>query len=182
MKIYIPNHLKKLEIIDQLEKMINEYSNYYINPTSSFDDYLYNLKNDPVKRFISICIPENSINLENQTYENVINYISRLFYSVKGTIKVFTYMKRYLGLNFIGEVIYTTRYIEINLSEITLSDENLFYDSLTDFLSALLYFQDLKTNIDIINLELVGEISNSIGSNLKCYKKFTATPYESSNQ
>lgn len=181
MKLYIPSHLRKIEIIDQMAKMIQEYStNYYESTTDSFDDYYYSLRTDPVKKFLNLCIPEDSID-ESQDYEDVINYLSRLFYSVKGTVKVFDYMRSFLNLGFEGDIVYTTRYIEFNLTNITLSDENLFYESMRDFLNALLYFQELRVNIGTINLILTGNIDNFVGSNLTCYNEFIAEPYYENN-
>ena len=177
MKVYIPSHLRNIEIVDQMAKMIQEYStNYYEQSTDSFGDYYYSLKNDPVSKFLNLCISEDDIK-GDQTYEDVINYLSRLFYSVKGTIKVFDYMKSFLGLKFEGDIIYTTELIEFNLSEVTISDENLFYESLKDFLDALLYYQRLETNIGTTNLVLTGNFSNYIGSNLICYNEFVAEQF-----
>ena len=181
MKVYIPSHLRKIEIIDQLAKMIQEYSTkYYESNSDSFDNYYYDLKNDPVKKFLNLCIPENSI-AGDQDYEEVINYLAKLFYSVKGTIKVFDYMKSFLNLKFDGDIVYTTNNIEFSISEISLNDENQFYESLRDFLDALLYYRNLETNIDTINLILTGDIENYVGSNLTCYSKFTAEPYNENN-
>lgn len=181
MKVFIPSHLKKIEVINQMAKMIQEYStNYYEGGSNSFDDYYYSLRNDPVKKFLNLCISEDNIG-KDQNYEDVINYLSRMFYSVKGTIKVFDYMKSFLGLKFEGDIIYTTKYIEFTLTEISLSDENLFYESLKGFLDALLYYQELRTNIGIINLILTGDIDNYVGSNLTCYNKFTAEPFYEDN-
>lgn len=177
MKVYIPSHLRKIEIVDQMARMIQEYStNYYVSNTDSFDDYYYSLRNDPVKKFLNLCISEDSIG-GDQNYEDVINYLSRLFYSVKGTIKVFDYMRSFLNLKFEGDIVYTTKYIEFNLADITLSDENLFYESMRDFLEALLYFQELRVNIGTVNLILTGNIDNFVGSNLTCYNEFVAEPY-----
>lgn len=178
MKVYIQPHLRKIEIVDQMYNMIQEYANYYVESVNSFSDYYYfDLKNDPVKKFLKLCISEDSIK-EGQEYEEVINYLSRLFYSVKGTVKVFDYMKQYLGLEFEGDIVYTTKYIEFKLAEISISDENLFYESMRDFLDALLYFRELRSSIDSVDLVLSGEISSSIGSGIVVYNKFIATPYE----
>lgn len=182
MKIYIPEHLKKLEIIDQLEKLLIEYSsNYYVDSSNSFDDYLYSLKNDPVKKFLSLCIPKDSINENEQVYEDIINYLYRLFYSVKGTIKVFDYMKKYLNLEFDGDIIYTTRYVELKLKSISVSDENLFYESMKEFLDSLLYFHELNTSTDSIDLILSGTIDSYIGSGIITYKEYTSEIYEDNN-
>lgn len=180
MKVYIPSHLESLEIIRQMKLMINEYSKYYVDALNPFDDYYYSLKSDPVKRFINICLTKESIST-SQDYEEVINYISRLFYSVKGTIKVFDYMKKYLKLEFEGDLVYSTKYIEFKLINLTLNDENLFYESLVEFLDTLLYYQELRININSIDLKLTGEINSEIGSTLVKYNKSIAIPYEDNN-
>lgn len=182
MKIFVPNHLRRIEILDQMVRMIQEYSSkYYEESSDSFGDYYYSLKNDPVNKFLTLCIPESSIG-GDQTYEEVITYLSRLFYSVKGTVKVFEYMKTYLGLSFEGDIIYTTDYIEFNLKDVSLSDENLFYESLKNFLDALMYYKELRTNIGTVNLVLTGNITNFVGTNLECYNQFVAEQYnENSN-
>ena len=57
MKIHVPIHLRKIEVIDQMCKMIEEYGeNFYIDTTDSFENYYYYLKLDPVKRFLNLCI------------------------------------------------------------------------------------------------------------------------------
>ena len=179
MKIYIPEHLRNLPIVDQMYKLIVGYENYYEENPDSFDDYYYNLKNDPVKRFLYLTIPEDSLNLgDSQNYEDIINYISRLFYSVKGTVKVFDYMKKYLNLQFDGEIEYTVRYIKFKLTSISVQNENLFYESLKDFLNALLYFQEMGINLDNVDLVIKGNISNSVGSNIEYFKEFSADIYK----
>ena len=83
MKIHVPIHLRKIEVIDQMCKMIEEYGeNFYIDTTDSFENYYYYLKLDPVKRFLNLCISRSDL-YSGQDYEVVINYLSRLFYSVK---------------------------------------------------------------------------------------------------
>jgi len=178
MKIHVPIHLRKIEVIDQMCKMIEEYGeNFYIDTTDSFENYYYYLKLDPVKRFLNLCISRSDL-YSGQDYEVVINYLSRLFYSVKGTIKVFEYMRRYLGLNFEGDIIYTTKYIEFKLSDISLTDEKMFYQYLKEFLDALLYFQELRIIIDAVNLVLSGNINNYVYSGITCYNEITAEIYE----
>lgn len=154
--------------------MIQEYSKYYEETTGAFDDYRYCLKLDPVKRFLNMCIEENL----DQDYESIINYLSRLFYSVKGTTKVFDYMKNYLGLEFEGEIIYTTRYIEFTLKNLKVNDESLFYEYLEDFLSALLYFEEFRTTAKTIRLEIANKIENELSSGIVCYKSQEIEEYK----
>jgi hypothetical protein len=92
MKIFIPKNLTNIEIISQLKKMIDGYEDYYEETSNPFDNYYYYLKNDDVKRFISLCLDETKID-SSQEYSEVLNYICRLFYSVKGTPLVFDYIE-----------------------------------------------------------------------------------------
>lgn len=163
MKIYVPKHLQKIGVIKQLCALIDEYSkNYYKEEANSFDDYRYCLKLDPVRRFISLCIPEEKMNLGDQSYEEVTNYIYKMFYSVKGTTKVFEYMTKYLNLVFDGEVVYNTKYVEFSIKDLEVTDENLFYEYLEEFLDALLYFDVFYNDAKTINLVIANEIENSI--------------------
>ena len=86
MRIYIPQHLKKLGIFEDLCKMVLKYEESYVSPVSSFDDYQSYMKIDPVMRFIGYCIKEVR---EDQDYQVVLEYLTRMFYSVRGTRKVF---------------------------------------------------------------------------------------------
>lgn len=170
MKIYIPAHLKNLEVINKLSKMITEYSeNYYEESQESFSDFYSSLNSDPVKKFLSMRITEVP---EGQSLNNIITYISRLFYSVKGTNKVFDYMKKYLNLNIVGDIIYTTKYIEFTISDIDLTDESNFSETLKNFLEALLYFEELRLNIPTVSLNIQGKFDNYFDSKVVTYKKY----------
>ena len=65
MKIYIPKHLRNIEIIDQLYRMIEDYEEQYSSVVStqqgSFDDYYIYSGSDPVKNFLRLCIPKSII-------------------------------------------------------------------------------------------------------------------------
>ena len=174
MKIYIPEHLKKIKLIRDLCKMISEYSeHYYSDNSSSFNDYYYYLKKDPIQKFLSLCITKDNI-AEGQDLEEVIKYISRLFYSVKGTSKVFDYMKKYLGLSISGNIIHNSNYIEITLTSVNLNDEGGFVDAFRDFLEALLYFRELNIVIPEVNLQLKGNIDSEFGGEAVVYKVFVS--------
>lgn len=179
MNIYIPQHLRNIEIIDQLYRMIEAYSQIYSDSgEDSFEGYRNSRIDDPVKKFLELCISRDSISGTDQDYDEVINYLSKLFYSVKGTIKIFDYMARYLGLDLDGDILYNSQTITMNFSGLEVSNEALFYNSLRDFLDALICYTELNTNIDSINLTVKGEFTNFVGSNLKSYSKITVNPYE----
>lgn len=161
--------------------MIEEYDTEYSSEViqSSFDDYYTYYGSDPVKNFLKLCIQKSDIP-ENQNYNEVINYLSKLFYSVKGTIQVFNYMIQYLPLNFDGEIIYDSKEITVNFSSLSVENENLFYDLLKKFLDALIYYTKLNTNIGSgsINLIIKSKFQNYVGANLRSYNKMTVMPYE----
>lgn len=178
MRIYIPQHLREVEIIDQLYRMIEAYGQEYSDTTTnSFGDYQISQTSDPVKKFLEQCIPESSIG-ENQDYEEVINYLSKLFYSVKGTIKIFEYMERFLGLNLDGEILYDSQKITINFVDLSVSNEALFYQLLKDFLDALITYTELDTNIGTVNLNIENSFNAYVGGSLRSYQKIEVEPYE----
>ena len=186
MDVYIPEHLRNIKVIDQMCKLIEGYaSSYEENPESSFDDYEFNLKADPVKKFLTLCLPEESVysNLdwpwsEDQDYDTIINYLSRLFYSVKGTVTVFTYMKKYLDLKFTDDpIIYTPDYVEFSLDRLSITDESYFRDTLEGFLNALLFFKKLNVNVGILEVKIENTITKYIQGGVVCYRYYIAKPY-----
>jgi hypothetical protein len=181
MNLYIPKHLRRLRIIDNMCRLIQVYSDDYLEDrTTAFDNYRYYLKIDPVKRFLHFCINswEDNSNGENENYESVIKYLSKLFYSVKGTIKVLEYMKRYLNLKITRET-YSIQVLSFTLEEVTLTDidEKIFYDALLDFLEALLYFKTADIKIELIKLYISNEPNNCIGTGIITYEEYKPTQY-----
>ena len=180
MKIFIPIYLRDIPVISQLVQIYTKYSESYLEePKSSMDDYRESLKRDPVKYFVSMCFSEEEL---GERYSSVVNYISKLFETVKGTKVVFDYMKKYLNhyLDIQGDPIYTGQYINIQFGQITVTDEELFYTSLRNFLSSLLVFEDLITNIGDLGLTIKDEITNYVAADVICYKKYDID-YEASN-
>lgn len=178
MNIYIPKHIRNIGVVSKMCELIDAYneSGVYVDSSlsDSFKDYYYYLKIDPVFKFLGFCIPES----ENYDYTSVISYLSRMFYSVKGTYQVLDYMGLYLGLG-IRDIKYTVKNLSFTIPEITLTDidENVFYDALVDFLEALLYFKDLKIKIETVNLQLENTLYNHTGARVVTYKKYTAKEY-----
>ena len=61
MKIYIPKHIRSLPIIDNLRRMMSEYSKRKTErgeDIDSFSGYKDSLKVDPVYKFLSLVFPE----------------------------------------------------------------------------------------------------------------------------
>lgn len=178
MKIYIPQHLREVDIIDQLYRMIEAYGQEYSDSTeNSFGEYQISQTSDPVKKFIELCISEDSIG-EDQDYDEVVNYLSKLFYSVKGTIKIFDYMAKFLNLDLDGDILYDSQEITMNFIGLNVSNEALFYQLLKDFLDALIYYTKLNTNIDTANLTIQSNFTAYVGGSLRSYKKIEVEPYE----
>ena len=185
MNIYIPKHIRRIEVVSKMCELIELYSSnpdLYLDPTASFNDYYYYLNTDPVNRFLHICIPESTWNENDQhsteDYESCISYLSRLFYSVKGTYQVLEYMKSYLGLEF-TECVYTVKTLKLTIKEVTLTeiDEKIYYDALVDFLSALLYFGEVEIRIELIKLHLGNSLHNYTGACIVTYKEYTTVRY-----
>ena len=166
MRIYVPTHLRKLGILKNFCDMIQAYEKDYSEGTGSFDDYQTYLKIDPVRRFISLCIPET-----DQDYETVLSYLTRLFYSLRGTTKVFEYMKSMLGLEFEGEVIYTTRTLGFTLAEIKGDDAAVFDQYLREFLGALVYFENLDYRVTNLTIRVENVVPFKVGAGLVTWKK-----------
>lgn len=185
MKIYVPIYLRELPIIKNFCDIYEAYigGGYYISPKDSMDDYRESLKRDPVKYFVNFCLADKEEELGEEEYKNMINYISKMFEAVKGTKRVFDFMKKYLDdfLHIEGDPVYTGQYIEIMFGPIELTDVEQFYTSLLNFLGALLFFEELKTNIGQIGLTVKDEITNYVAGDTVCYKKFDVI-YEPDNQ
>ena len=177
MIIYIPNHLEQnLPIVKQLSSMIQEYSKLYgeVDSLGSFDYYYAHYNSDSVRSFIELCLPKENYSNDSE-YSGIVDYLTKLFYSVKGTYLVFLYMKKYLKIDFIGEIKYTINHIQFEISEITTHDLSVYISRLKDFLASLLYYGDLEATINTINLRIEETISNSISVGIKRYKEFTVT-------
>lgn len=60
MKLYIPEHLKSIKIIEQLYEMVKYYGNdkaWNSAIPGSFDNYNFSLKTDPVVSFLDLVLP-----------------------------------------------------------------------------------------------------------------------------
>ena len=169
MRIYIPQHLKKLGIFRDLGRMVEEYEKTYQDTTSSFTDYQNYMKIDPVLRFVSFCIKQRDGQTEEE-YTAILEYVTRLFYSVRGTRRVLDYIGRYLGIRFIGNPIYTVKSISFSIANDTeWYDVSLFNIYLLDFLSTLLYYENISYKVDL-NLEIEETKDIYMGIGIKTYK------------
>lgn len=162
--------------------MIEEYGmNYYSETTNNFDDWKYNLGSDPVIRFISRCKPKTETETDEE-YEGKINYLVRMFYSVKGTTLVLEYLRYYLsGKLFTGITYeYSPEVLKITMEGLNSSiDPELFFKEQKEFLDALIY-QGTKEEEISGNLKLTIEekFANHSSANILVYKNITINNYE----
>ena len=171
MRIYIPQHLNKLGIFRDLGRLVEEYEKSYQDPTTSFTDYQNYMKIDPVLRFVSFCISQGEGQTDEE-YMAILEYVTRLFYSVIGTRRVFDYISRYLGIRFIGNPIYTVKSISFSIANKTeWYDVSLFNTYLLDFLNALLYYESLSYKVDL-GLEVTETKDLYMGVGVKTYKVY----------
>lgn len=159
MKIFIPPHIRKIGVVQDLCSLITGYAELKLNQEKEKDslDHFYYYKTlsyDSVKSFIGICKSYNNQN-DNSIIESEINYITNLFYSVKGTIKVFEYLTRFLDI-VLDDYNYDIRtgelYINLNVdtyNNIFMKDEETFKNSFEKFLKAVLYIKNLSINVSI---------------------------------
>ena len=172
MKLYVPSHLKKLKVVEDLCRMIGEYSGLSSENSDPFYYYYKQLIYDPVKRFVGICLATED---SGEKVENIINYLTSLFYGVKGCTKVFDYLVTHLGIE-IDELNYDikTGSLSINLKEVptTTADEELFRKTFEDFLKSLLYVNKVSISIEKYNLTIERTQNLIINTSLKTFKSW----------
>lgn len=167
MNIYIPRYLRKIKVVDDLCNMLTEYAEFY-EPGEQVDNIV-----DPVEKFLNVlCRPVDGEEIDYK-------YLSHLFYSVKGTIKVLEYMKELLNLDLTYS--YSTKLLQINVDkvELTLVDEGTFRNMFIDFLNALLYFKDLDLSIDVVDMHLTSELPSYTGLGVILVNKVEGEIYDS---
>ena len=173
---------------------------------SSFDNYKFSLKTDPVISFLDLILPSwvdlvrNGVssrydpvkktvytiednNLTDTGYwddkllpvieeerKRKINYLSSMFYSVKGTFKVLEYLKLF-GIfgNSLKDIRYTTKSIDIKIDSISV-DRDQFFSMIEAFLGTLLYFEELNITIGESKIEFSGELKVNIDTGEFYYK------------
>lgn len=185
MKIYVPPHLRDIKIVDQMCKMIEEYNstdesgNYvYFKPESDpFSDYQNSLSSDLVKRFVDLCISSNFPDTPN--LKDVVNYVTRIFYSTRGTLRIFDYMTDYLGLEFKNDFTYTVKVLRFSLLPSPVTSSLLFDQYLRDFLGKLLYYQNIDIDLGKVTITLISNLENKAAPSLTSYKRFSADEFNS---
>lgn len=146
-------HLLELPILQQLISLYEGYRDfYYETPSSTFQSYYTSMGIDPVRDFVEANIGSDLEGKEGLDYENVLDYITRMFYSVKGTAKVFDYMDRFFpGIQRSGDIIYDGETLSLSLVLDSLLDNTVeFREGLSKFLQTLLYLGEGEDNIVIV--------------------------------
>ena len=181
MNIFIPSHIRRdLKIVDQMCKMIE---NFYENNENGIntDPYYYyytSINYDPVKKFIGICLSDRLLKEETTDWDNIFNYLTKLFYSVKGCPEeIFKYLSDHVGLdirNYSYDVV--SGEVIVLIGKIPLSDKNsekFFRDSFRSFLMSLLLVNSFSLNIDEAELNIVEALDINFKSKLYTYNIIT---------
>lgn len=192
MKIYIKPYLRRIPIIDQLYRIVNEYGKIWGNDTGvdNFKDYNKALNNDPVVDFLDYLFPKGEEFIERfgkeQDRESIIRYVSNLFYETKGTYKVLDYITEYdifqttknNGQDTTTEISYTTQSIDIHIKSLSSRfSREAFCTGLENFLCSLLYFQILNITIDNVETLVQDTTTSSLNRGSHFYQHHV---YESS--
>lgn len=177
MRIHIPSHLEKFEIISQLKKILIEYSKGGLTTdgSDSFESYFYERSLDPVRKFLMLCISKDRIG--EADYETLINYYTSKFFSLRGTLKIFDLLeetKKILGISIINYS-YSVISLTIDFGEVETFDMNLFNTSASEFFKALLYYQDYIDTIKTLKLNLVSGINITLSGGLVAYTEHEVT-------
>lgn len=176
MKIYIPNHLRQLKIVNQLCKMIEKYQEIgYKEYTDPYEYYYSSVNNDPVKKFIGICLSDRIKQIEE--LENIVNYFTKFFYSIKGcNEKIMDSLKTRIGLDIEsyefkkrGESLVTLNIELKSIPQVVSSNEKFFKKSLVDFLESLILLDTTYIIIKTQKLVVSDEINVIVQSDLKVF-------------
>lgn len=162
MRITIPTHLRNLDIVDQMYKMMVEYTKEY-GDISSDSNSLENRAYDFIYEFLNIVLPDND--------EPTNRYLASLFYKSKGTLSILDYLEKYLGLIYKEKPIYNIDRLELNFESVSGSNLLNFTPALINFLNALLYFDELNILIDKFKLQISSSLSNKSSNMCIFYKE-----------
>jgi len=176
MKLFIKENLRAIPIINQLYNIVRAYGLTYSgeDEQDSMEDYKYSLRNDHVQRFIDyVTLGETDAVVR----KNKITYLTALFYSVKGTYKVFDYMIDYALADI--DITYTAKNISISINTIPESlDRDLFCTYLEKFLSALLYFESLDITISTLSVSVMDNTVAALNHGKAYYQYYEAREEE----
>ena len=178
--LYIPPHLRKLEIIDNFARMVEEYDKQspgIVLPVPSRVNLEYSIKEDPVKKFVYNGLEGVDLG-KHQDRAEVTNYISHLLYCSKGTSNVFELLKTKMALNL--KSIFKNSQIILQIKNVISSDIANYKAELEQALSRLLYFNRIDVRVIETKITLDNKFEYYIQGNIHNYTilKETGTPLE----
>ena len=163
MKFYIPERLKKnVEILQMLNNLLLAYKPEV--EEDSFSLYKYNLKTNPVQKFIDSTFQDTTNERQDK-----ITYLTNLFYFNKGTYRIFDILKEY-GLIKNFKVNYSVNKLVIEISSDVNMDTDEYLKLLENFLLDLLYVQELEIVIDTQKISLTGTNKTHVKIDSKMYR------------
>lgn len=181
-KIYIPQHLKKIPIISNFYNLLSAYEAE--NPMRTVDTYVIGnisevieqKKEDPVYYFIWNIVENNYKNFSANYRNNLVTYLTKLFYSVKGTCKVFDFMESRLFLSFSSYPTFENGNLKFQLKNVIDFNESAstnFSQAIKNFLERLLYFRKSENTYGTVTITVAETFQYKISSNVIPYKTFT---------
>lgn len=174
MTIYIPEHLRKLEILDNLVRILETYNEtekpYELTERdldSFFDYHYYNYTLDPVQAFVSLYVQDEA---------KLHYYVNRL-YSVKGTQKVLELTRKFFFSDdsSIFSYSYEVPDLKVTVGEVKTTDFDTYQKTLTHYLEYLLFFDDYRELFKKVILELSVGIKNRVSTGSFDYSEHTIT-------
>jgi hypothetical protein len=180
--IRVPNHIRKgIPLVDQMLRMLEEYKKVSQESKESEVKLII----DPVEKFLTSCILRKEGQSEEE-YKSIINYLIRLFYSVKGTKLVVDYIGKYLP-SFASNIKYSTNSIVIELNEdMEVLEQTLFVDDpssfrrdFVSFLDSLLYYNGASGKSEgSSDIVMKGSVTLIVKSHLDSYSSTEILTYK----
>lgn len=135
MILKVPKHLTDLNIVLQMHLMTKEYSDKHYEDQSDLE-YLYqkNLNFDYVREFIEITCPNDD--------KYTIDYLTSLFYKLKGCEEIFNQIENHLGIKFVEKPRYQIDYLLYKIEYINTNRIDGYFRAFKNFLRSLLYFMN----------------------------------------
>ena len=81
-------------------------------------------------------------------------------------------MRSFLGLQFEGDIVYTSKVLSFSLSGIKGSDASLFNSYLKEFIESLLYFETMDYKLSEISITIKSDTEAYTSNNIITYKRF----------
>lgn len=174
LKLKIPENLLSIPVVSQMKLMWDFYEESLGQENNNIST-ISNEELNGIKAFIDKCLEDESLIASDEETVNVANYLVKLFYSLKGTPKVFEYMKNYLGIDFSEDPVYKDFSISMKIGEIETTEISAYFKLLCKFIRDLLYYYELSIIIDTVNLFISSNLTSNIGAGVVTYKEFNIT-------